>query len=482
MKRGATLVGIAFKPAWVVASCVSNIVNALTTRHISAFLFPIETLPNPPYVYTHAHREQMADIFHRSYQPGAWRTGKSLNKQRMIQTSLDNDLAKTNKVISHLKCNAVSSLKPAKARLIQAFVTLRDSYEFADEYRAFTHAITEWTRVPRQYFGMHVHLRSACGLSHAEIAQQITKWVGRAGRKPKFFIDDISNMDGNVQNAHLIPHYWLYDGFSANLAKHARASHDFIGYVRAKVPAGSQTVIYGCSATVKSGAQDTSSGQTTRRIDTFVRCLYGSGVTSIIGFVFGDDIWIIIEGQLPPIEFLNQLQQRCGWKTKGIYLDHIERTDFLACHFVPDIFGGYAMIPMLGRQLSKLFWTWRTIPKSRVRSYVYQVAEALAPRYTGLKFMEAWFRWHMAHVPGSKQFYGELDYKLRMPQPAHPHKLDWATFLLRRYNLPLPPLADFAIFNQIKYNQTAVVYTPWTAAVMKFDLADPTDRPNTFLL
>jgi hypothetical protein len=350
---------------------------------------------------------------------------------------------------------------------------LRDSYEYADYYRAFTHAFTEWSSISRNYFGTYVDLRSACGLSHAEIGKQVSIWIHNY--PGTYFIDDVSNMDGNVQNAHLYPHYALYDNICPQMAKHARAAHRFTGFVKMKTAL--QIVVYGCEATVKSGAQDTSSGQTSRRIDSFVRCLYGLGVTVIVGYAFGDDLWIIMLGNLPTLEQLQILQAACGWKTKGVYLFDPTHTDFLCCGFVPDVQNDYAMVPLIGKQLAKLFWTWRRIPNSRRGSYVHQVAESMIPRYAGFKFVIAWLKWHLA-VPCKKPYRLPLDF---VPQPAHHCALRWADFVMRRYGLPLPSQEDIDCFTRVPPSATAVLYNQWALSVMEHDLADPAARPNTNL-
>lgn len=467
-KRGVTLVGIAYKPCWMVDNCVTNMLNALETRHLAAYAFPVKSLPNPPYMYTTLVAQELKSLYAHHFTVGAWRKGKTLIKQGQIEDSVAHDPLAIHWVKSHIKTETVAK-RPTKARVIQAFLHLRDNYEFADEYRAFTEAFTEFTSIPRVYFGTRVHLRSACGLAHNQIAAQITEWVAQHPRA-RMFMDDVSNMDGSVQAAHLEPHYDLYEQIDANLAWHARKSFRFKGLMVSRDQ--ESTIVYSGTATVKSGAQDTSSGQTTRRADSFVRCLYGTGVTAIVGFVFGDDLWVLLEGSVPHPDEMYRLQSLCGWKTKGCYVNSIEETDFLACAFVPDVVGGYAMVPQPGRLLAKLFWTHRRIPPRRLTSYRKQVAEAFLPRYRGFRFMEAWLAHHMKGVVDLRC---RLDFEHKI-QPAHPHPLDWRTFLFRRYGLGLPPEVEVKALHRMPEGQTALVYSEWVNAVMMHDLADPAER------
>ncbi len=385
----------------------------------------------------------------------------------MIEESIAMDCLSLHWVKSHIKTEAVATY-PKKARLIQAFMRLRDNYEFADEYRAYTEALVAWTAIPRLYFGMYVHLRSACGLNRADIAKQVSDWMLSDGNGT-IFIDDITNMDGNVQMCHLEAQYRLYDLLDTGMARHARASTRFRGLV----PVGkASTVLYAGVATVKSGAQDTSSGQTARRLDNFIRCLYNSGVTRVVGFVFGDDLWVIMHGLLPTEEALAALQARCGWETKGKYVSCIEQSDFLASSFVPLKHGGYAMVPLIGRLFAKLFWTHRFVPPRRIRSYVKQIAEAFLPVFAGFRFVEDWLAWHLS---GVDQLWRS---DVHINSPAVPQGVPlWHEFVLARYGLQMPERFDFTQFNGRK---AVLLYHPWAQTVMRVDLADPSER-NTFL-
>lgn len=451
--------GLAFKPCFVVANCVGNVQNALYTRHLAPFLHPIPALPNPPYLYSSEAKSQLRERF--AITCDAWMRRKTLRQRELILQSIAVDNPQPHFVKSHIKTEICLKM-PTKARLIQASRTQRDSYEFADLYRAFTEALVEWSTIPRMYFGTKVHLRSACGLNRDQISEQVSDWVATYGMAFTIFIDDVKNMDGNVQGPHLQEQYSLYDELDPCLAAHARAAQEFWGVVYLK----ESTVRYKGKDTVKSGAQDTSSGQTARRLDCFIRCLYGSGVTLVAGFVFGDDLWVMMQGVLPTVEQMAVLQQACGWATKGVYVKSIEQSDFLASSFVPRASGGYAMRPLLGRMLAKLFWTWRTIPKARQGSYVHQVAEAFLPLFSGFDFMTMWLMWHM-QVTVKKPFHWKEGWFL--PQAAD---CIWDEFVARRYGLEMPDRLQLPDH----HNVVALIYHPWAESVMRYDLADPQER------
>lgn len=467
--RGATLLGIAFKTSWVVNNCVCNIRNALVTRHLAAFPYPIDMLPGEPYIYSETARAELKTYFCEHLRIGAWRKNKNLAKQVMIEQSIAYDQPKTSWVKSHIKTELALNY-PKKARLIQGFLSLRDSYEFADEYRAFTEALVQWARIPRNYFGMYVEMVSACGMNRLQISKLVSNWILENPLKAnvQLFIDDLSNMDGSVQAAHLDPHYDLLEYLDPYLGRHARASFKFKGMAKHK----QGLVFYTGMATVKSGAQDTSSGQTCRRIECFVRTCKLIGCVSIKGIAFGDDIWVIIEGNVTA-EQIDLMQRQFGWKSKGTFVSCVEQSDFLASSFVPLLTGGYTMVPLIGRQLSKLFWTWRNVPPMLRGSYCYQVAEAFLPCYEGFSFMERWLHWHMSI---------QVKHHFKMQRPEEPVWVsegpkDWPLFIGRRYGLPMPPAELCLLINSVPASCTAIIDHNWTYHVMKYDLADPAERP-----
>jgi len=413
----------------------------------------------------------LAEIYHQAIIVGSWRTGKTQVRQRSIQESLDYDNPEPAKVKGHIKTE-VQVKKPTKARLIQAFHQFIDNYEFADEYRAFTHALVVWTAEPHTWKGMTVHLRSACGLNHEQIAAQVTDWLIQYPLgEYHLFIDDVSNMDASVQPTHLHQQVRLYNYLDPRLGSHLASTIVFKGSVRGRGDEG--VVIYWGNGTVKSGAQDTSSGQTTRRIDSFVASAKLLGVTTVVGFAFGDDLWVLLGPKRPTEQEWYQAQLTEGWKTKGVYVETPEKSDFLACTFALDRRGEYAMFPLPGRIFAKLFWTWRE-GEARVRaSYIHQVAEVFQERYRGFDLMEAFLAWHCQLPKGRHIKLPELMYKRQAP---HGECVDWVSFFMERYELGPPPRVSEDAIKAVDPTHTALIYDPWVDAVMRYNLSDPVDR------
>lgn len=459
--------GISFKRCWVVGNCVHNAINALALRHLVQFRHPITFVPGQPYLYREEVYRQLRELFHCSYQAGSWRKNKSLERQMRIQDSLDWDEPRPDRALSHIKTQ-VELMVPKKGRVIQAFHVPADNYSCADEYRAFTEALTHWTSEPHIHDGMYVHVRSACGLNHTDISSQINSWLAElSATSYSIFMDDVTNMDGSIQLPHLQLQVEMYQQLNQRMAQDLEKSIRYKGMIRTR----QGTVVYAARGTVRSGAQDTSSGQTSRRLDMFVRVCRSIGVRQVRAFVFGDDIIAFIVGGPTDPTVYDREHSTMGLACRACFVQDLCQADFLACAFVPDNEGGYAMVPKIGRLLAKLFWTWRDVPPRRRVSYIHQIAEAFVPRFAGCEFMITWLTWHM-QLPVDKGWHHER------PIQHGPHHcaLQWPEFFARRYGLPLPPRELEESIRRVPQGGTAIISHPWTRFVQEYDLADPLER------
>lgn len=448
-----------------MGNCTCNVVNALATRHLVEFKH-IYSYTGEHYIYTCAVREALAGLFWAFVETESWHQGKTQARISLIQDSLDQDHPKPQRTLGHIKTD-VNPLRPTKARMIQAFHRPVDNYQYADAYRAFTAALTEWTRVPRVFRNLQLHIRSACGMNHAQMAAQVTAWYREFSLTPlHILVDDVSNMDGSIQLPHLDLQTWLYAGMDPAMSAHHARTVKFSGVVRGR----SGNICYKGHGTVKSGAQDTSSGQTCRRIDSLVIVLEELGIRRAAGFVFGDDVLVFVDRPMDPVAYA-ALQARMGLAVKYAMVDALERADFLSCTFMPDRDGSYAMLPKPGRLLAKLFWTWRVVPEARRGSYLREVAQGFNGRFSGCTFLETWLAWHLRH-PVRRN----MVLPLKPKQPIHPTPILWPDFFATRYGLPMPPDDLTALVAAVPHGDTAIIRHWWTEAVQEFDLSDPSER------
>lgn len=467
----------------MVGNCLPNVLNALHARHLTPYPRELTRLPWDPYLYSDRFAAQFSHEFLVHLQDDAWRKGKSQVRITDIQESLAIDPCDPSAVKAHIKTE-VAPMYPKKARLIQAFHKPVDNYVVADHYRAFTEALLAVTRVPHEYNGIYVHFRSACGLNRVDMAAQMTDWLMEAPLGPNvaLFIDDVSNMDASVQHVHLEAQQRLYERLSAQLAEHHAATFSFRGTVpAARIRGATAPVVYSGTGRVKSGAQDTSSGQTARRIDGIVRA-FGNipGVAALRGFAFGDDVWLLVSfrGARPPLDVVAEYQLQYGFKTKGVYCASVPQSQFLSCGLAETPFGIH-MFPLVGRQLAKLFWTWRAMTNPRRRTaFVSQIAESALPAYQGFHFVESWLRWHIRPTHGR-----QCHFEPRPSLVSPPGPVDWQSYVMDRYGLPMPTAQDHHEVQQCAADQVHLLYSPWVTIVMHRDLTDPQEyeQANTIV-
>jgi len=422
-------------------------------------------------MYSDERIQELANQFRLVFVDDAWKKGKSIQRRQAITQSILFDDRHFSRVKSHIKTE-VCAMKPKKARLIQAFDAPVDNYIVADHYRAFTEALLHVTLEPTVYQGMYVHLRSACGLNRLDMSRQIYEWLLEAplGGKNHIFIDDVSNMDGNVQLVHLDAQQRLYEALSPDLAAHHRATISFKGCIpRRAMTNADSTVFYRAVGTVKSGAQDTSSGQTCRRIDGVVRNFHTLGCKAIRGFAFGDDVWLIVTFDvLPTCEQVMAVQATYGWPTRGVFTQELEESEFLSCSFAYCV-GGVHMFPKLGRMFAKLFWTWRRLSARKRRHYVTQIALSTLPAYEGFALVQAWLRWHIDSPPRTVP-----EWMLRPSLCAPVGEVRWTNFIIARYGA-LPPTDLIARIKRLSKDDVHLLADPWVRTVMIRDLVDPAE-------
>lgn len=461
-----------------MGNCLPNVLNALHNRHLTPYPVELDCLPFDPYLYRFAVYAELRDYFWDSYQDDDWHANKTITRRTEIARSIAYDDPKLSRISAHIKTE-VSASYPKKARLIQAFVNPVDNYLVADHYRAFTHALLKFTLIPRFHCGIYVHVRSACGLNRQDIAAQIGHWLDEvASTSYRVFCDDVSNMDGSVQLVHLQAQQELYEHLSPELAHHHGSTFSFKGMVPARRMRDSHThVTFSGDGRVKSGAQDTSSGQTCRRIDGIVRCFsaYG-GVVSLRGFVFGDDVWLLVVADDYDETRFADIQLAYGFRTKGVFVREIEHSEFLSCTFAWTDTGVH-MFPKPGRQFAKLFWTWRRLGHRQRGHYISQIAESVLPAYRGFTFMEHWLGWHLK-APIQRRFL------IERPSLAAPiGTVDWDRFVGIRYGLCMPSADSYRRVDSCCHGQVHLLSDPWADVVMSIDLADLTDvyQADTFL-
>lgn len=431
--------GVAFKRCWQAANCLSNIHNALCNRHLARPLHNVRHFPTID--LWNLLRDDL--IAHYNYAcdqaPGAWRAGKPLAKLRLIDRSFVFDPVVLNLIKAHIKGEVLLTC-PSKARLIQAYWNEVSSYLFADQYRALGKAVYATLASRRDIFGMDVLLQAASGLSHAEIGVLFSEWF----QDPGFVIyeSDGANWDASMQTCHVLRRVAIYGWLDSDLAGHAKGSLRFRGYAHKTNVDDiwrSAAVTYRGVATVKSGAQDTTTGNIIIRWEQILNALLALPTTpyKVRGMVQGDDVLLLLWFRKPvePVRLATELIARealSGIQAKAAVFRDPCCATFLSCTFVPCA-AGYTFVPLPGRTFAKLFWTVKQVGRCHLDSYRGQVAEAFLKVYAGWPLMEAFLRAHIREARAGQKpwrMHEVKDFQVSVG-------CDWFEFLHRRYGLVL---------------------------------------------
>lgn len=408
-----------------------------------------------------------------------WKVGKTLQKVATIMQSIIWDPVNLGVAKSHIKSEILLT-RPTKARLIQAYFNEATSYCLADEYRWLGKAVYSALSIPANFGGMDTLVMAASGLSHTEIGAHFSEWFAEPGWVA--YESDGSNWDASMQEAHLARKCDVYDWLDSELAAHARGFIKFRGYAF-KTNKGdiwhANAVKYKGRATVKSGSQDTTTGNIIIRWEQALNTLLMLDCRpyKVRGMVQGDDLLVLLwfrrEMEIPRLRAdLERLEALSGVHAKcGLFRDPCQTT-FLSSTFVPSG-AGFVFVPLPGRTFAKLFWTVQPVTKRHLDSYRGQVAEPFLRVYCGWPLMEAFLR---AHIRPARP--GQKPWKMhQMKDFEVTREADWAAFVSRRYGLALD-CCEATMHELHAYDPTRAVILDdcFVREMIRIDLAAIEDR------
>lgn len=416
----------------------------------------------------------------------AWRRGKPQTKLREIDRSLLWDTIQAWVAKAHIK-QEVLIMYPSKARMIQAYCNDATSYCLAHKYRWLAKAVKQVTATQRVLHGMDTLILSASGLNHPEIGAKFSEWMA----DPGFLLveSDGRNWDASMQEAHLNRKVEVYKWLDDELGEHAAAFIRFKGrvYLGEKYQMYDKGyVVYAGVGTVKSGAQDTTTGNVLIRWEQYINALLQLPVrpTKVRGMILGDDILLLVWGISADglSAALRAAEARMGVDAKvGVLKDPCQCV-FLSATFVP-CGPEYKFVPLPGRIFAKLFWTVIKVPEKRLDSYRGQVAEPFLKAYRGWYLMETFLRAHVRPArPGQKKWVLHGTRNMTAEKPLTDDRVgDWGDFLERRYGLVITHL-DSTLQQLRDYDPTRalILNDPFIREMISNDCCDVTERHGCF--
>jgi hypothetical protein len=364
---GATLLGPACRPGYVLGACVCNALNALVTRH------GVEP-PAPVRVWNHALAYWDACISARPwldvpFDPDAsdwWMKRWPGGKQKAILSSQLRDDIMPDR-LSFMVKREVYHQVPTKARLIQYYPNLATQAEHGPAFVVLQKAVFGWAPT-YTYQGIRVTFGS--GLDSGGLGRWMSE-VHHRFRRPRFIERDGKNWDATMQRFHHNLKLRIYRAFDPRMA-------DFVdrGFTATATGGFGDTVLrYRLDGTVKSGHNDTTLGNSIINASIAIEVLAELGIAAEV-IVVGDDLLVAVEGDTDLSRVL-AMEAEFGIRPEGRVFDSYLDVSFISGCWLRGG-DGFIFVPKLGRLLARLWWTCS--PPSRRREAEYRRGVVLGLR------------------------------------------------------------------------------------------------------
>lgn len=382
---GATVLGVVFAPVQVARQCSCNIMNALANRH--AVVQPEVQADFEPGDLDFVMFKRIVALydFIKPQIEGSWLVYKGnelirskwpRSKALNIIRSLCRDQVRPDLVKSFIKreiskiCLHGQGLL-TKARLIQGYVNEATMAAFGVEFCAFQKALASLWSVDEPYElypGIWVSMASGCDpRSIAAWADVMCYW---------WYERDGKCWDATMSRPHFMYKLACLKLIDPNLAGFAATSMKVRGFANGAKDADS--VVYDLDCTVKSGQNDTTSGNSLINGVITARVFRDLGLSGRI-LVAGDDMLAAVLTDCDPSVIGSAIaarERQYGIVPEYGCFEHVEDTSFVSANFYN--FGGKLyFLPSLGRQLAKLWYTVQKVHPKRVAAYRNGVAKCM---------------------------------------------------------------------------------------------------------
>lgn len=458
---GATCVGVVFSFAYVCRSCSCNAIHALVKRHGVVQPVVSRRLTLDPAL--RAAIRQAADSLDASvyerYYDRFTRT-----QRHQVELSVEHDKLLPGVVKAFVK-REVGLDPPKKARLIQGYPNDRTKVEVAPEFVLFQKAIVSVCKFYELHPGVTITIAS--GFSGPDLADWMVDATSRCVR-PFFLERDGSAWDATMQRMHHDTKLFYMRVVSPRLCEFVESGFT----VKGSVSSSSGWLNYKLFGTVKSGHNDTTSGNSL--INALI-CADALRAISARGHVIvaGDDALIVVDGDFD-LDGYVAVERELGIVPKARKFDCVEDVSFISGVWIP-AGASYIFAPMLGRLLAKLWWTVTPPAAKDFENYRHSVVSGIRPS--------------VGHLPLYREFLDLHDFTRAKiiaidKWKFSPYLADQPTvesdvvlgYFARRYHLSHRELSAFCDFLTRLPAVPSFVAHPVSDVILRRDLADLADR------
>lgn len=461
---GATALGIVCKMAYVARSCVCNSMNALVSRHGVTQPAIRRQLEMPDH-FARSVAASYIDFDFRWYD--AWIEKWPVKKRAQIAHSIRFDLVRGDKVKSFPK-REVDSSPLTRARLIQGYANLSTQEFCGREHYAFQKTITAVSYFYELFPGITGSIAS--GLNSDGIADWMEEAMARC-RRPFFYERDGKSWDATMQKMHHDVKVSLMRSCSPRLASFV----DRCFYVKGSVVSRDGFLAYTLYGTVKSGHNDTTSG------NSLINMLIAANAMHICGYlghilVAGDDAIVVVDGDFD-INKLSAAEADFGIIPKARKLTSVYDVTFISGRFWPAEDGRLLFSMILGRMLARLWWSVHPPGKRDFSNYRHSVCAGLKQTCEHLPIYSTFLSIHDVAakvIPVDKVRFSPYVVNTRIPDRRAVLEL-----MGLKYRVPVHDLVAFEGLLADLPTSPAFFSHPVVDAILSADLAGLEDRPLT---
>lgn len=473
---GPMCAGISFAYPCMLSQCHTNVLNALTNRHLTKPKNSCDIhLVNPFLtVYKKLARGIAFDMY-PALEAGEWRVGKTTHKLQNIDTSRLYDRAQPNKAKSFAK-REVNVAVPSKARLIQGNQNELTAYEHPAEYGVMNAIMKSLQGHEFECRGVACRFVYAGGMNHDALSDLFSEESNRPGN---ILYDerDGKNWDSTMNFSLLNAEAQVYEMLKLKSAsRFLQRCAKVIGTVRTKVDGVFVLVKYLTAWKRLSGDWNTSVGNTIISM-IIVYTVINHLPEHLLprrwcGLFMGDDYLAILNygkaepPQQPLHDALSHYESLCGiTPVRALFKDPLA-VSFISLTPWPRFNGGYQFVPNPGKQLAKLFWAKDSKYKKRAEDYASTIARSFWTTFHGFPLMMAFLKFHFR----ARAKLVALDRYVTEPLTQASREVNWRQGFVYKYRIPYSAL-DFEFPNEV-----AVWHHPAVRHMIEIESLDPQDR------